>query len=225
MPSIPCEAHQISHDRIAAQDEAHQKGKRFEGGPSERLAVHEAGHALFGYLNFPGGVVSVELHRTSGHTQLDERLKRTIADGTGLHKLAEMALAGDVAELICYGQGGRTSGSESDKTRATELLLHLLQTRKPYVPAVLESGGMSGHSSERMRAGWHAELEALAAETHASVLRWLTPHAQALRDFARLLLEAPDQALSGDQLEAAIEACLPGAVSGLYGEAGDEAAQ
>jgi hypothetical protein len=69
-----------------------------------------------------------------------------------------------------------------------------------------------------MRAGWHAEIEALAAESYAQVLRFLTPHRQTLRQFADLLLKAPDQTLSGDKLERAIDAAMPGAAN-LAGDA------
>jgi hypothetical protein len=93
----------------------------------------------------------------------------------------------------------------------------VLRTQHPYDPAALESGEASDRGSERMRSGWHAEVEAMAAAAYTRVLGKLTMHRHALRRFAELLQEAPDQTLSGEQLEAAIEAAIPGATD-LYGE-------
>jgi SpoVK/Ycf46/Vps4 family AAA+-type ATPase len=184
---------------------------------SERIAVHEAGHALYAYLVFPGGVQSVSLRRHHGTTTLNESLLHEMVDGSRIRRLAEVALAGQAAEVLAYGNAGRAAGNGSDKYKATELLFEFLRTQHPYDPAALESGESSDRGSERMRSGWHAEVEAIAAESYAEVLRFLTPHRRAFRRFAELLDDAPDQTLSGDDLEAAIEAVIPG-VTDLYGE-------
>jgi hypothetical protein len=94
----------------------------------------------------------------------------------------------------------------------------VLEIEKPYAVDVLERGSDSDRGSERMRAGWHAELEARAMDAQASVIRLLAPHAKALRPLAEQLLEAPEGALSGEALEAAIERALPGSLAALGGE-------
>jgi ATP-dependent Zn protease len=205
-------------ERYVVRDEHEQDDRS-----SLRVAIHEAGHVLYAYLNFPGGVRSVQLRSNAGHTSLDERIEQRIESGTGLYKLAELQLAGDAAESIYFGFAGRSLGSMRDKAQATSLFWQVLQTRKPYSAEVVEAGeGMGDRGSERMRASWHAELEALAHEANGNVLRWLTPHSAGLQHLARRILDAPDQTLSGEALEAAIEESMPGAVSDLYGEATDQ---
>ena len=185
---------------------------------SLRVAVHEAGHVLFGFQMFPGAIASVQLRGRMGWTALIDGFERRIRDSGGLRGLAELALAGDVAEVVVFGPGGGSEGSEHDKARATELLWGLIQARKPYHPTVLEQGQASDRGSERMRAGWHAEVEQLAADAHGQVLRVLAGRQRALLSLGQAILDADDQELSGGALEAAIEASLPGAVSGLYGD-------
>ena len=77
---------------------------------------------------------------------------------------------------------------------------------------------MSDRGSERMRAGWHAEVEAMATETQANVLRWLAPHPDRLSRLAELILEAPDLSLSGEELEQAIDKAWPGALDSAKGQ-------
>jgi SpoVK/Ycf46/Vps4 family AAA+-type ATPase len=185
---------------------------------SLRVAVHEAGHVLYGFLTFPGAIASVQLRGGTGSTRLSDGFELRVRDSGRTLKLAEMALAGDVAEVVVFGPGGRSEGSENDKARATQLVWGHVQASKPYAPGVLEQGLMSDRGSERMRAGWHAEVEQLASDAHGQVLRALSRHQAGLLRLANAILEADDHELSGPALEAAIEAALPGAVSGLYGE-------
>ena len=190
----------------------------------ERIAIHEAGHVLFGYLNWPGGLASVQIHGRHGQTQLVESVVRQVPDAGSLRRHAEMALAGAAAEQVCYGTTFVTEGSHHDKAEATDLLSRLLAIGRPYAIDALEAGTLSDRGSERLRAGWHAELETLANQAQASAVRWLAPHAVAIRDFARLLLDAPEQSLSGDALEAAIFQVMGGKVGDPYCEM-SEAAQ
>jgi len=171
----------------------------------ERIALHEAGHVLYAWLTIPGGLASVKLYGHHGETRLRDSVAKNVLDVQGLRRHAELALAGAAAERVCGGTAWVTEGGHHDKEHATELLLRLLAVGKPYAVGPLEAGTLSDHGSERMRAGWHAELEALAAEAQESVVGWLSPHREALVAFSRILLEAPEHSLSGEALEAAIQ--------------------
>jgi ATP-dependent Zn protease len=186
----------------------------------ERIALHEAGHVLYAWLTYPGGLASVKLYGHHGQTMLRDSAMHQVPDAQGLRRHAELSLAGAAAELVCRGKEWVTEGGHRDKEEATEYLLRLLAIRKPYAVGPLEAGNMSDHGSERLRAGWHAELEAMATEAQDAAVRWLAPHQDALLSLARLILDAPEHSLSGDALEAAIERVLPGAVSTLYGDVG-----
>lgn len=168
----------------------------------ERAALHEAGHALYAHLVWPGGLASVSIRDADGQTVLSDDLQRRVRDAEHLRRMGEMALAGEVAEAIVDGPNRRSVGSEPDKRAATGFLWQLLQTSKVVVPDVLEAG--NGEGSERMRAAWHAELEAAAQAAETSVFRWLSPHADVLAAFAARLLEAPEHSLSGEDLEVAL---------------------
>ena len=176
----------------------------------DRIAVHEAGHALYAWLTWPGALASVHLTEHHGRTELREELVRRPVDADSLRRLAELAVAGSAAEQVCYSPGFVTEGGRRDKEEATGLLVRLLAIQKPYATGPLEQGSMSDHGSERMRAGWHAEVEALASEVQAAALRWLAPHREALRNLASLLLAAPEHTLSGEALEEAIERAMAG---------------
>jgi ATP-dependent Zn protease len=184
----------------------------------ERVALHEAGHALYAWLRWPGGLASVRIGPRDGSTELLPSVLSRFPDAQQLRHLAELALAGPAAELIAYGEHRVSNGGHRDKAHATELLIGVLEIEKPYAVDVLERGSDSDRGSERMRAGWHAELEARAMDAQASVIRLLAPHAKALRPLAEQLLEAPEGALSGEALEAAIDRALPGSLAALDGE-------
>jgi len=183
----------------------------------ERIALHEAGHVIYAWLTIPGGLASVKLYGHHGETRLHDSVARDVLDAQGLRRHAELSLAGSAAELVCRGPALMTEGGHRDKERATDYLLRLLALRKPYDTGTLEAGNLSDHGSERMRAGWHAELEALAAEAQESVVRWLSPHGEALVAFSRILLEAPEHSLSGDALQEAIRQVMPRPVASEHG--------
>ncbi len=187
----------------------------------ERVAVHEAGHALYAWLRWPGGLASVRVDPRGGATDLLPSVMSRFPDAQQLRRLAELALAGPAAELIVYGAQHGSSGGHRDKARATELLLGVLAIDKPYSVDELESGMSSDRGSERMRAGWHAEVETLAADAQAAAVRLLAQHTRALRPLAEQLLAAPEGVLSGEALETAIDRALPGSLDSLYGDEGE----
>jgi SpoVK/Ycf46/Vps4 family AAA+-type ATPase len=177
---------------------------------SERMAIHEAGHALYAYLTWPDGLASVELRRDHGRTRLSDTRWDQVRDVRELRHLTEMSLAGEAAEYLCFGPDGRTAGGLCDKQQVSEYTSELLKISKPYASDALEAGAMSDRGSERMRAAWHAEIEALAAAAQQAVTSWITPHQRAIKRLAQALLDAPNRSLSGDALETAIDDAMHG---------------
>ena len=174
----------------------------------EVIARHEAGHALYAWLAMPGQVASVTIGRRHGETRLHDGLERGAATVESLRRHAELALAGTAGELIASGPHWLSEGGHHDRMEATSLLLQVVAITKPYAIEAFEAGQMSDRGSERIRAAWHAEVEALAAEAHANAVRVLAPYDVELRILARTLLDAPEQSLSGDDLETAIQLAL-----------------
>lgn len=176
----------------------------------ERLiGLHEASHALFGHLRWPGGVAMVSLRgEHAGMTRLDEERFRSIVTAVGFRDLAGFALAGLAGELILFGPDGVSVGSSSDRADATRWLIQAREVAAPYERDVLEFGHESDRGSERMRAALHAALEVDAARLLGEVVAELAPHHGAIESLAEALLASEDQTLLGVDLTAAIEAAL-----------------
>jgi hypothetical protein len=175
----------------------------------ERLiGLHEASHALFGHLRWPGGVAMVSLRgEHAGMTRLDEERFGSIVTAVGFRNLAGFALAGLAGELILFGPDDVSVGSSTDRADA-RWLIQAREVAAPHDRDVLEFGHESDRGSERMRAAVHAAVEVNAARLLAEVVAELAPHRGAIEFLADALLTSEDQTLSGVDLTAAIEAAL-----------------
>ena len=187
--------------------------------PEERrdivlAAIHEAGHCLYAYLTWghgpeeQGPVASVDLHARGGTTALADWVAERPGRGSRHEFLrsAGMSLAGAAAERIVRGADGVTDGAEEDRRRATVDLAAIDALDLPYDQAVLE--GPKGLGSEVMRAARFAAISAHAKALWDDVLTMLEPNAHVLVQLADTLVAAPDQTLSGAELEAAVAAAL-----------------
>jgi SpoVK/Ycf46/Vps4 family AAA+-type ATPase len=170
----------------------------------EAVAIHEAGHAVFGELTWPGQVAVMRIDAGSGNTRLDETGLNRPHDARELQLLAQMGLAGAAAEQLANGREATTDGDRSDRAAATSHLIDALDIGRPYDLGTVEMGTASDRGSERMRAAQHVALEAAAHQAQAEVLAKLAPHLVTIRRLAQALLSAPDQTLSGDELQAAL---------------------
>jgi ATP-dependent Zn protease len=170
----------------------------------EAVAIHEAGHAVFGELTWPGQVAVMRIDAGNGNTRLDEARLNRPHNAHELQLLAQMGLAGAAAEQLANGREATSDGGRSDRAAATGHLIDALDIGRPYDLGTLELGTASDRGSERMRAGQHAELEAAAHQARAEVLATLAPHLITIRRLAHELLTAPDQTLSGEELQAAL---------------------
>ena len=171
---------------------------------TESFAFHEAGHAVYGQLVFPGRVAMVGLSAGHGVTTLSEELQLAPVRADTIRRLAGVAMAGIVAEQIIDRSAGATEGGLADQIKATRLLLRLRALNDPIDTSVFEEGGMSDRGSERMRTAIHAEVERDAAALMTEVSATLAPHRGSIERLARALLAAPDHVLSGERLQDAI---------------------
>jgi ATP-dependent Zn protease len=172
------------------------------------VAIHEAGHAVFAELTWPGQVAVVRLDGANGETRLAEEISAQPHDGAELRLLAQLGLAGAAAEQLIEGRDAMTPGSGRDRAASTARLLEALELARPYDLGSLEAGVASDRGSDRMRAALHAELEVAAHAAQADALALLAPHTDAIRRLAAELLAAPDTTLSGDELQAALARAL-----------------
>jgi SpoVK/Ycf46/Vps4 family AAA+-type ATPase len=174
----------------------------------EAAARHEAGHAIYGHLVFPGQVAMVQLDPDQSTTRLTEAVVEAPPTVEVLRRRAGLALAGLAAEMVVGGRDGVTDGASMDRAEATSLLLSLASVTAAVDTGTFEAGQSSDRGSERMRAAIHADVEARAAVVLTDVIQTLTPHAKAIEVLAETILEAPEQTLSGEALLNAIERSL-----------------
>jgi SpoVK/Ycf46/Vps4 family AAA+-type ATPase len=195
---------EVIGERYVVADEAAGRGL-----DPEAAARHEAGHAIYASLLWPGRVTSVELNQTGGLTKLadEEMLQHTAA---GMRSLAGVYLAGMASDFLLGGHAGLTSAAQSDREQATKLLRSVASVTSPFEPDVLEGDGEQPKGSERMRAAVAASLEREANALYIEVLRDLATRLSAVRSLAAAVLQSPGHNLAGSELTAAIEAALAG---------------
>lgn len=194
---------EVVGERYTVEDE-----RPFAPQVSEAIAIHEAGHAVFGELTWPGEVAVVSVHSAGGQTRLSDRVERDVHSAAQLRRLAALSLAGEVAEQLVLGAKRVTTGASVDKQQATTLLLELIGLSLPYAVGILERGDNSDRGSDAMRAQLHSSVAQLSASLRSEVHETLAPHAGAIRQLARRLLDAPDHTLSGTALSEALGAVL-----------------
>lgn len=174
------------------------------------LAEHEAGHAIYAELVFPGRVAVLKLSGSHGQTLLSEELSRLPATADRLRRMAGVALAGMAAEELLDRNAGPGDGSILDLYKATQLLMRRDAVTSFVDVDAFEDGSRSDRGSERMRAALHARVEQEAAALKVEVSAALAPYLSGIRRLAAVVLAAPEQALSGEPLQAAIADAMSG---------------
>jgi cell division protease FtsH len=170
-------------------------------------AHHEAGHAIYASLIWPGRVASVELNNGGGETKLvDENTLQHTA--SGMRSLAGVFLAGMASDFLIGGHGGMTRAAQSDRVAATRLLRSIHSVTSPFEPEVLEGGDEAEKGSERMRATIAVDVEREANGLYIEVIRDLAVRLPAVRHLAQAVLASRGHNLAGAELTAAIEAAL-----------------
>ena len=190
----------------------------------EAISRHEAGHALWARLTWgPGAVAAVRVSDRDGATTLVEAVAVRRRGRAELRLLAGLRLAGAAAEHLLWGADGVTQGAERDRREATDHLLAAYELALPLDQDVLEGIGYP-RGAQAMRRDRYDAVRADAAHLWDEVVEDLRPHSAAIIRLGDALLAAPDMTLSGELLDAAIEAALQSAGAGTTGRAGRRAA-
>ncbi len=180
-------------------------------GSMERIARHEAAHALWATIRLgPGSVGTMSLATEPPSTTLAEDRMRALTTAADFRMLAGWALAGMAAETVFYGSDGVSTGANHDRVQATEWLVQARTATLPYDDVVFEHGHSSDRGSDPLRRTREVAVEVDAARIFAEVIADLAPRLAAIEVLAAGLLEADEQTLSGDELTGAIEHALGG---------------
>lgn len=174
----------------------------------ERVAVHEAGHALVGWKTGMGtldGVTIVPRSRALGVTLLTQETEDVLHTASELRARIATFLAGRGAELLVLGEA--STGASNDLERASHIALSM----------VSETGLAGRHGPFSFKAlGREAEAltrdqtlpdaVALMAEVEAETMAVLSAHRPALDALTQALLER--ETLSGEEALQVMEAAL-----------------
>jgi cell division protease FtsH len=178
----------------------------------ERVAVHEAGHAVVAeLLGRPVELITVLRHGEAlglvAHRDEEERSLQTYTEA---RSLVTVAMAGLAAEELRYGEA--SSGVAGDLEAATRLACHLVGamgasgSRLSWAAADVAG---AGNLVAKVLAddGARAAAEALLAESEAHARALLTAHQAAHTAVVDALLERDE--LSGDELRRIVGSPLP----------------
>jgi cell division protease FtsH len=124
----------VTQDHLQQALESHQLGGRVSNVKSlitpearERIAFHESGHALVGYLSGAGSIgrISIEPRgQALGATFFSRDDETPLYGEQELHARLNMLLAGREAELLVYSN--TTSGAADDLKKASELAMKMV---------------------------------------------------------------------------------------------------
>ena len=182
------------------------KGKRIDLGPlAWRIAVHEAGHAVFAHIVGIGEVMSITIRGGGGEILLDRHPNEgTVSD---YESQIAYSLAGRAAEILILGAPSAGAGgpANSDLAIATRLALQIERsTGLGRNGLVWEPNDYGGLIDQAERQSVTARLEAQAERAQAL----LAPQSQTIKQLAALLhrqsyLSGEDvrKVLAGNQAE------------------------
>ncbi len=194
------------------------RGKLMSGPERQRVAVHEAGHAVVASALGQ----AANLHRVSilaqgpglGQTSITAGSDRVLLAGTEIEDLMATALGGIAAEAMVFG--GHSTTGEDDIARASELAramvgLYGMSAGIGAVRVLARYGSYLGGDATSMeavaestQAAFDAEVRALVDAAAARASQLVSYHRAALDAMVDALLEA--ETLEGPSLEALIEA-------------------
>jgi len=210
-------AEKVSGEHVLRAIEAHQLGGEVSAikgllsdATRQRLAWHEAGHALVGHRLRAGVVerVSIEPRGQSlGVTYITRESEDPLYRQAELTSRLAMLLAGRETELLAFGDV--SSGALDDLKRASELAIRMVGSlgfSKAF--GLLSVAGVPKELlGPDIQAAVLTEARALLEQSQATCQQLLRAHRGQLDALAERLLER--EVLSGDELVALLDPGLP----------------
>lgn len=177
-------------DKVILGEKLDRRPRREE---KERVAIHEAGHAVVGEWVEPGSVVSVTVSprgRAMGYVRSHPGEDRYLYTRSLLEAQIRVALAGSVAEMLIFGD--RSTGAQGDFDRAVELARRIVEA------GLSELGVVDPDTVDRSRV--NEMVSRILKDQEAAVHDYLNARQEALRQVASLLMER--EAIDGTELRA-----------------------
>ena len=217
--STAAEAHaeRVSADHFLRAVETHQLGGEVSATKGlltedtrERLAYHEAGHALVGHWLKAGVVERVTIEprgQALGVTYITRDSEDPLYKQAELTSRLAMMLGGREAELLV--QGSVSSGASDDLKRASELAINMVGSLGfSQAFGLLSVAGIPKELlGPDIQAAVLNEARALLEQAQAKCRQLLGSHRGQLDALARSLLER--EVLSGEELKGLLGACAP----------------
>jgi cell division protease FtsH len=209
-------AHLVSSDHFLRAIETHQLGGEVSAikgllseGTRERLAYHEAGHALVGHWLHAGVVERVTIEprgQALGVTYMTRETEDPLYKQAELTGRLAMMLGGREAELLV--QGSVSSGASDDLKRASELAINMVGSlgfSKSF--GLLSVAGVPKELlGPDIQAAVLQEARALLEQAQARCAQLLSSNRQRLDALATALLER--EVLFGDTLKGLLGSAL-----------------
>jgi cell division protease FtsH len=206
-------AERVSADHLLRAIETHQLGGDVSAikdllteGTRERLAYHEAGHALVGHWLGAGVVERVTIEprgQALGVTYITRETEEPLYRQTELTSRLAMMLGGREAELLV--QGNVSTGASDDLKRASELAINMVGSlgfSKRF--GLLSVAGVPKELlGPDIQSAVLQEARSLLEEAQATCVRLLSDNRAQLDAMAQALLE--NEVLSGDELKGLLE--------------------
>jgi len=156
-----------------------------------RVAVHEAGHALVGEWVEPGSVSMVTITprgRAMGYVRTNPADDRYLYTRPMIEGQIRVALAGFMAEELCFGQG--STGASSDFARVVDLA-------KGIVEAGMSSLGII--DPDTLAKGAEGEVVQRIIQEQQALVRWFLAERRAVLEQVADVLRR-EEVISGDSL-------------------------